>query len=437
MKLHRSTIVMMALSGTFALGAPAFAAPGYIPFMTTFRKMTANAETAVRAKLVDVVEVPVSGPNADVLLYRQNNDNDDVRRDAILEVTKVLSDASGRDIVQGPLQVVSLAQQSLNQYPESLRAGEEAIIFLTVRHDGNLGFKNDQRGVIARENMGESSIDQVESLLQSVYGTQAEYGRDTKRLNAEMQNLLLKAFKNDGSRLSVDIAIEFGWNFDEFSSSFDESEKAQLLGFLRDSEPGSVSRRELLTAAGRVLPAGGEELIVDQIVNDGSSSVIALGSWALEMYGRVGGAQRMLDSYASLAENNHAGHARLIAALGLFRPKDASGERDNRERFTDILHTTLTTTSDAAVLTESLIAARDMRYRHNELGAELERLVEDFRAQKITDTVFRRVVIALAATRDEAALRSLRSLKGEFNGAIDKHIELAIEQPFTVLVDGR
>jgi hypothetical protein len=428
--LAAATAAVLCLAGTHT----ASAGYGIIPSKTTLSRLVNLAEVTVRAKLVTVENTQVNEVNPDVILYRYNNDDDSIRRDAVLEVTRVIR---GEGVELGTLPVVSIRQFSLSQYPASLQSGQEGIFFLYRRAgDGLWEVLGESRGMVAAEDVG-GDLSRAEFTLDSFVSLNLEL--EPEQLPPVIQGTLMHDLMTGQGRVAVDAAIEFGWNFADHTQHFDDHEKDQLLQALAASERGSMLRRELITAVGRVLPHGGDQMLVDMIATDASTSVSSLGSWALEQYGRTKSAGMLLDKYLTLAVGDTVGRARVLQALGIMRPRDNDQERVQRERFTDVLRGLLANpVSDSEITVEALLAARDMRYTADELGDQLRKIVADFRTGKLADeALFRRAIVALAATRNAEAREFLLSLKGDFAGRFDKHIELSIMMPFTVLVDGK
>lgn len=428
--LATATAAVLCLAGTHAVHA----GYGIIPSKTTMNRMVNMAGVTVKARLVNVVETPVSGVNTDVLLHRYNNSDDSVRRDMALEVTRVIR---GDAVDVGPLSVVSIRQFSLSQYPESLRNGGEAIFFLNRREaDGLWEVLGEVRGMIAAEDVG-GNLARAEFSLDSTVSLASEL--EPEQLPPVVQNNLMYDLTTGVGRVAIDAAIEFGWHSAEHNPHFESHEKSQLLDVLAATAPSSTLRNEVITAVGRVLPDGGDRALVDMIATDPSPSVASLGSWALEQYGRVTSSSMLLDKYLTLGVGDTVGRARVLQALGIMRPRDNDQERAQRERLTDVLRGLLNNPqSDSEVTTEAMLAARDMRYTNDELGTQLRQIVADFRTGKLADeAVFRRAIVALAATRNAAAREYLLTLRGDFAGRFDEHIDLSIMMPFTVLVDGK
>jgi hypothetical protein len=432
----KKLLMTLALTAAGMAGAQALSAGmGIMPHATTFRKLAAEATLVVKARVTSVVDSPVEGFNQDVAYYRYNNANESVRRDAVLNVTEILRDANGIG-AKGELTVVSVQQLSIEQYPASIRAGSEAIFFLDKRAiDGRWEMRGEVRGMLDAESCG-GSLARGEAALADLAMISTEF--ELAARPAQVQNRILSEIKLDASRLSADAAIELGWNWDGFLPYFDESEKQQLLQLAVASDAGSELRGELITAVGRIKPVGGDVVLVDMIASDAAFATASLGSWALEQYGRASSARMLLDRYVTSADSQLMGRARLITALGIMRPKAEGEEIASRQRFTDVLRGTIRTGTPNVVLEESLLAARDMRFTNNELKTQLTGLVDDFRAGKMTDAnVYRRAIVALAATRTKDSREYLLSLKGNFGKQFDKHIDMALLMPFTVLVDGK
>lgn len=432
--MHRKLLTLAALGIALMGGVAAQAAPGVMPHLSTIHRLTESAEAVVKAKIVAIVDTPIEGiANQDTVYYRQNNNNDLIRRDARLEITRVIR--GGEVVSVGTLNIVSLQQMRLHQYPASLQNGGEAIFFLHRRtFDGNWEVLGETRGVVTSETAG--SVAAAEQAVDNLVITKTEF--EGAHYAPALQDLLLADLKSGDTRISVDAAIEFGWHSAQYASHFNEGEKADLLNLLPTTARGSSLRQELITAIGRVKPAGGDRMLVDIIATDASVSVASLGSWALEQYGRPSSATMLLDKYVSVPAADTIGRARLLTALGIMRPRDNDQERVQRTRFTDVLKGALSNVSGNEVTEEALLAARDMRFTGNELGTQLQGVVDSFRAGEIIDeAVYKRAIVALAATRNTEAREYLMSLKGEFAGKFDKHIELSMLMPFTVLVDGK
>jgi len=429
----RKTLFSLAALAVALMGAaPAAAGLGIMPSESTVHRMTERAGAVVKAKIVRVVETPVVGHNFDTVYYRYNNGNDAVRRDLVLEVTRVIR---GENVTTGEVTIVSLQQREFSQYPASLQVGGEAVLFLWQRdYDGRWEVFGEGRGLLSRENAG--TVEAAERAVDGLMMVRTEF--EGEMYKPALQDQLLTDLKSGNGRIAADAAIEFGWHSADYINHFSETEKQELLQLLPSTERGSDLRQELITAIGRMQPTGGEQVLVDMIATDSSKSVASLGAWALDQYGRATGASLLVDKYVSLPKADVTGRARLFTALGILRPRDNDAERTQRVRFTDLLKQALATPTSNEVTEEALLAARDMRYTGDELGASLRKIVADYRSGAIFDEiVYKRAIVALAATRNTEAREFLLSLKGEFAGKFDKHIELSMQSPFTVLVDGK
>jgi|GEM_PF-6583065 len=428
------------LTGLFAAGlllsaAPALqAAQGVRAERTTFYELAVHADLIVKAKLVEIVDVELEDgvANLDVQLHRFNNSNEAIRRDARLQVTEVLR---GDGVFVGELDIVSVQQQSFTQYPASLQAGKEALFFLEKRSDGLWDLGGAQRGILSEES-GVGSFTRVEKAVRDVLSYEHQYVLNEGARHGALQERFMKEVKLDDSRLSIDSLLDLSMNAETYAPYFDSYERFELVNLLWDSVAGSAERLELITLIGRVQPDGGREAIIEAIIADPSERTAARGADALEQYGTAKSCEMLLDRYLEIEAGEDISKARVITALGILRPYNKhADEQMVRARVTDLLRSVLNRDSNSLVLQEALLAARDMRYTNNELGPQLTQLVEDFRQGLVSDVVYKRVIVALAATRNAQAKEQLLALKGEFNTRYDKHIELSILMPFTTLVD--
>lgn len=429
----RNKLLSLAALGVALLGAaPVFAGLGIMPSQSTIHRMTENAGAVVKARILRVTESAVEGHNFDTTYYAYNNNNQAVRRDLVIEVTRVIR---GENVTAGEMTIVSLQQRSLGQYPASLQAGAEGVFFLWQRDfDGRWEVFGEARGLLTRETTG--TVEAAERSVDGLVMLKTEF--EGSHYQPALQDQLLADLRSGNGRIATDAAIEFGWHSADYAAHFSESEKNELLQLLPGTERASALRQELVTAIGRIRPTGGEQMLVDMIATDGSVSVASLGSWALEQYGRAPSAGLLVDKYVTLPKADVVGRARVITALGIMRPRDNAEEGAQRTRFTDVLKQVLATPASDAVTEEALLAARDMRYTGDELGASLRKIISDYKSGASFDEVlYKRAIVALAATRNTAAREYLLTLKGEFGGKFDKHIELSMQAPFAVLVDGK
>ncbi len=408
---------------------------------TTHRKLVERSHAIVKAKLLSIQEVPVAEHNIDVMLHRYNNDDEGIRRDALLEVTEVFKQDIDASLSTGQLQIVSPLQYAITQYPWSLRQGEEAFFFLEKRvADGRWVVFTDNLGMLSQEDSAGNFTRLEENVrhLTSLYRDFLAEEVTEDLYYAAVQDYLMGELQLDGSRLAYDAMLEFGSSYETFLPHFSEEEKNLLLQRLEASAPDSQERHALLRAVGRIQPEGGMETVIELIANDQGFSTASIGASALELYSRAKGAEMLLERYFEIPQDRPVNRARIITALGILRPKSyRPDEAESRERFTDILRDTLRPESHSLLLEESLLAARDMRYTNNELGFELSELIEAYRENKVNETVCKRVIVALAATRNTEAKAQLLQLKGQFQGRFDQHIELSLLSPFTMLVDGQ
>lgn len=431
---------------------------GVMPYHSTLRIMTMGSHAFVKARLGGVMDRPAPEENAEVALYRHNNPNPLVRRDARLIVSEVLRNSSGQTIGTGDLNVVSLQQRVFAQYPASLQQGEEGLFALEYREsDGLWRIVGEYRGVITAEESpdGLTPIEDEARWIIGLYNQhEATYGNEPVALFASLQDHMMGLVTLDGSRLSVDVLYEFSSHHNNYDAHFTGAEKAQLLSLLPLTSAGGIERQRMLHTFGFVKPEGGQQPIVDVIASDASTSTAAVGSWTLEKYGRASSLDMLLDKYAE--KETEAGYwegeeeyyegtpptvscARLIQAMRLISPQSfMPGEAAPRTLFLSILRRTLSPTSDPEILKESLLAARNLRCSDGELDTELKALVNDFHSGLVDESVYKRVIVAFAAARTNEANAYITGLKGDFQKRFDKHIDMCLTlNPFTILVDGQ
>lgn len=436
----KRTILGFGVVASAIIGGQALSAGyGVMPQESTFRKLAEYAPVVVKARLLEVVDSPFistnNDQNADVLLYRYNNGDENVRRDAKIEVTSVLQG----DVQPGVMEIVSMMQMKLEQYPAELRSGQEAVFYLTKRaFDGRWEVLGEARGLLDPASSG-GSIEDAEMTVQHVISINTQHAGNVAARRAAMQDQLMNTLRFTSGRLANDALIEFGYNWDEFQAYFSSTEKQELLDLLLESPAGSEYRRNLLVAIGRIKPAGAEPTIVNMIATDESPRIATIGSWALEQYGRGAGANLLLNRLMSTARSNVTSRARVIQALGIMRPKaNRTDEASARVRFTDVLRDSLSATEDANVRREALLAARDMRLTEGELDGALRQVMVDFSNELVSEEDFKRAIVALAATRRTDNHNYLKSIRGTFGGRFDEHINLCLTtSPFAVLVNGQ
>ncbi|MCA8938653.1 MAG: hypothetical protein KDB07_02500, partial [Planctomycetes bacterium] len=430
----RKLFLSLAIFATSLVGAAnAEAAMGIIPSMSTYASQVKDAPAVVKARLVDLVETQLHTINGDGLLHRNNVEDVTKRRDLKLEITEVIRSADGVEITTGEFTVVSPEQRRIDQLPASMASGSEVILFLTPRTASELWeIRGNTRGILSQEDGGDFQA--VEGLVKDLAGYKAQAASDAGYFAQAQDRMMNEVVKFD-TRLAVDALIDFGWNFNSYNAHFNASESATLLSLLEDTSAGTAMRNELITALGRTKPAGGQEALVDLLRTATDASTISLGAWALEQYGRGSSSEMLLDAYSEAAAP--ANQAALIRAVGLIRPKSyRASEANARSRFVDVLRATVKSDTDGDVLKESLIAARDMRFSNDELHLNMIQILQEFRSGVTSDeVVYKRAIVAMAATRTEQAKEYLLSLKGEFSGLYDKHIDLAIMMPMHTLVD--
>lgn len=443
----KKTLLTLAALGVALIGGQALTAGlGVMPQETTVRLMTDHAPIIVKARVIQVKDTPIpeGTHNYDVTYYAYNNSNKTIRRDLVLEVTEVLQG----DIALGTLTIPSLQQRALSQYPASLRQEKEGIFCIHENVIANnaddpingepvkrLEIFGEARGMIAEEDMG-GDLTAAEDAIEDIIAIKATQDASQRRL--AMQDRLMEALSPTANRVSTDALLELGWHSEEYLTAFTGEEKAQLLELLAETEAGSMQRIAALHALGRIKPAGAESQIVETIVNDASERVAIMASWALEQYDRGATAGMLLDRYIEVEDGNNVAQARLITALGVMRPKAyRDNEANAHARFTDVLRGALHVNENSEVRRQALLAARDMRYTDNQLASELKAVIANAATGVTSEEDKKRAIVALAATRNLEAHQYLEGIKGQFEGRYDKHIELALQTPFTVLVNGK
>ncbi|MCB9893890.1 MAG: hypothetical protein H6839_05555 [Planctomycetes bacterium] len=408
----------------------------YSPHRTTVQQLTENAEVVLVGQLDRVEDIQLTVKGLDAAVYKRLNDGaiqdgeDFIRREGVITVNSVLKgDAAA---IGSELRFVSIRQLKLAAYDTDMRTGE-AVYFLSKRtEDGRYVIHDDERGTVtAQESAGGD-------LMTTVHYIQAQLGLGAIDTNAV--NRLLDAITLDGSRLSVDSAIELSWHHEIYAPAVTAEQRNRIKDLGTLSQPGSEERTQLITAMGRHPAEGALDALLDIMLHDPSWSTTSLASMSLEYVDRNQAINRLLDQYPLAGDDDT--RMVIVRSLGLIRPKAGYDGVELRTRTLDLVKGLLKATTSKNLLREALIASRDLR-SENAHVTELKALIDGRETNGLSGAEVNAAIVALAAGRtvDEAGnvncfAKDYLVALGESDPVLDQVVKSAMKFPYTTLVIG-
>ncbi|MCB9932423.1 MAG: hypothetical protein H6841_03285 [Planctomycetes bacterium] len=407
----------------------------YSPHRTTVQQLTESAEVVIVGQLDRVDDIDLTEVGIDAAVHKRLNDGkiqdgqDYVRREAVLKVNTVLK-GDPADL-GSELRFVSIRQLKLENYDLDLRSGE-AIYFLSKRpEDGRYVVLSDERGTVSTQECAgdlQTAVTYVRSQIEhGVTGTAAV-------------ERMLNAIALDGSRLSVDSAIELSWHHETYAPDVNAEHRNRILGLGRLSAPGSEERNQLLTAMGRMPAEGALEALLEIMLTDANWSTTSLASMSLEYVDRGQAISRLLSEY-ELAQNDTTRMV-IVRSLGLIRPKLGYDGADLRNRTLNLVKGLLNAGTDKNLLREALIASRDLR-SEDAHTTELKALIDARETNGLTGDEVNAAIVALAAGRTTDAEGNVNCFAkdyllalGEADPVLDQVVKSAMKFPYTTLILG-
>jgi hypothetical protein len=347
----------------------------------------------------------------------------------VIKVNTILK--QGATPIGTELRFVSIRQLKFDAYDADLRTGE-AIYFLSQRpEDSRFVVLTSERGTVTApesSNNLNKTIDYVRQQLENgITGPMAV-------------ERMLHSVALDGSRLSVDCAIELSWHHEEYAADVTPEQRNLILDLCKLSPVGSAERNELLTAAGRMPAEGALEGLLEVMLTDTSWSTTSLASMSLEYVNRNLAIHRLLEEY-DLAENDDTRTA-IVRSLGLIRPKLDYDGPDLRNRTLNLVKGLLKATTSKGLLREALIASRDLRSQDAHT-AELKALIDGRATNGLTEAEVNGAIVALAAGRTVDAAGNVNCFAkdylvalGETDEVLDQIVKSSMKFPYTTLVLG-
>lgn len=438
------TFSVLALVAVLVAAEASAEARGYQAHMTTVQKLADTAQVVVRANLVRVEDIELNEKGIDAARYKSIGDGswqdgeEYIRREAVIRVRSVLKGAA---TVGEELRFVSIRQLKLAAYDEDLRTGE-ALYFMHEREDGNMIILSDERGTVSA---GESrdDLDVTEDFVETHL---ARVAMDADGVNEGDIDRMLDAIKLDGSRLSVDCAIELSWHHEDYAPSMNEVQRQRLMSLCKLSPEGSRERYELITCVGRHKPEGALYGLLEVMLNDADWSTTSLASMSLEYVDRRQAIISLLNEWETAEDDTT--RMIIVRSLGLIRPKADYDGVELRQATLDIVEGLLNAETDRNLLRESLIASRDLRSKKAHLE-ELKSLIDNRDSNGLGKAEIRAAIIALAAARekneelDEEGLPTYTVYEEEYlkelaesDGYLKQIVDSAITFPYTTLIEG-
>lgn len=425
----------LALLATMIAGQAQAEARGYIAHRTTVQQLTEKAEVVVVGRLDRVEDIALTEPGRDAAYYKRINDGsrqdgqDYIRREAVIAVSSVLK--QGATKVGSEMRFVSVRQLKLDAYDADLRTGD-AIFFLSPRsEDGLYTLHSDERGTVTAPEVGGSLNTGIDYITK-----QQQHG--VSSLNAVQA--MLNAITLDGSRLSVDSALELSWHHETYAPLLSNEDRSRILNLCTLSASNSPERNQLITAAGRMPAEGALDGLMNIMLTDPHWSTTSLASMSLEYVDRGAAIARLLSEYAQAT--NDTTRTVIVRSLGLIRPKADHDGVDVRNQTLDLVRGLLKANTEKGLLREALIASRDLRSGSAHLE-ELKALIGNRHTNGMTETEVKGAIIALAAARSVDAGGKVTILEenylkalGEEDGLLKQYVDSALVFPYTCLIDG-
>ena len=317
--------------------------------------------------------------------------------------------------------------------PKVGSADSKAIYFLSARaEDGRYAIHDDERGTVSTAECTAGDLLSVAQYIQTQLATSA--------IDQLAIDRMLNAIALDGSRLSVDSAVELSWHYETYAPAMTAEQRNRIkdLGVL--SLPGSEERNQLLTAMGRHPAEGALDALLDIMLGDSSWATTSLGSMSLEYVDRNQAINRLLDQYP-LAGNDDTRMV-IVRSLGLIRPKADYDGTELRNRTLDLVKGLLKSTTSKKLLREALIASRDLR-SENAHVTELKALIDGRETNGLTGAEVNAAIVALSAGRTVDAAGNVNCFAkdylvalGEADPVLDQVVKASMKFPYTTLILG-
>lgn len=430
------TFCALALLGTMI--AAEVGAQNHQPHRTTVHKLADLAQVVVVAELDRVESVELAEEGLDAAKHKRINDGSFqdgepyIRRDGILKVNTVLKG----DVQTGAeLRFVSIRQLKHDAYADSLKNGE-AVWFLHRRHaDGRFIVIADERGTVTPAQTG-GELDGAVTFIKNHLNDGSAHEQGIKAM--------LDAIALDGSRLSVDCALELSWFHQTYADSMTEPQRQQILNLMKLSPVGSAERNQLITAVGRHKPEGAFLGLLEVMLNDSNWSTTSLASMSLEYVDRGEAINALLSEWQSATDKDTK--IVIVRSLGLIRPKADHDGETVRDATLDLVGGLLVPGTDHDLLREALIASRDLRSGDAHVEA-LKELIDNRESNGLGDAEVKAAVIALGAARKiipnptgpdfkpALAEKYLKEL-GESDPVLKQVVDSALKFPYTTLILG-
>ena len=429
MKTKTTFCALALLAMLFAVQASA-EARNYRPHATTVQKLADTAEVIVVAQLDRVENVQLTEVGLDAAKHKRINDGawqdgeDYVRREAVLSVNSVIKGDSS--LAGAEFRFVSMRQLKLAAYDTDLRNGE-AVYFLARREDGRHIVLSDERGTLSP---GEASAGELSAPVAFIKDHVANGSNNTAGITRMLDAILL-----DGSRLSVDCAMELSWHHESYAPAMNAEQRQRILDLCKLSQPGSAERVQLITAAGRHPAEGALEGLLEVMLGDTSWTTTSLASMSLEYVDRGAAIVRLLAEY-ELATDNTVKMV-IIRSLGLIRPKADHDGAALRNDTLQIVNELLVAGTDGDLLREALIASRDLRSGSAHIE-NLKSLIDNRETNGLADAEVKAAVIALCAARTDGEAIEKDYLKelADSDPLLKQVVASAGKFPYTTLILG-
>jgi hypothetical protein len=391
MKTKIALVALSLLSGVFA--AEASAKPTvYIPHQSTVVRLCDQAEVVVVGKLARTENIDIGEQGIDFAEFPNKGDAKHadgqpfVRREAVITVSQTLKGDSF--VTGGELRVISIRQMQFDNYDDDLKAGN-AIYFAFRRADGRLVVHSQERGTVSAEANGGDLNGAIDFTRDYLAASQTPATRF-----AAIKNSLLASIKLNGSRLSVDAALEFSWHFNDYKTLLTPQDTQQLMNAAKLATPGSDERIELITTIGRYKPDGAMPELLAMILSDATFTTTSIAAWAMEEIDKKVAVDMLNASFdgAALTQQMLA-----VRALGLIHPKDwFEGEAARATACNHVI--SLLNSGDETCVLEALVAGRSL-WAGKELGATLKNMIDNRATNGLSENALKGAIIVLATYR--------------------------------------
>ena len=391
MKTKLALFALSMLAGVFAAGASAKPTV-YIPHQSTVVRLCDQADVVFVGKLNRTENVSIGTQGIDFAEYPAKGDpkradgQPFVRREAVINVSQTLKG----EISGSEARVVSIRQMQFDNYDADLKSGD-AIYFAFRRADGCLVIHSQERGTISAEANGgdlNGAIDFTRRYLTASHTPATRF--------AAIKDALLASIKLNGSRLSVDAALEFSWHSEDYKSLLTAADTQALMNAAKSALPGTDERIELITTIGRYKPDGAMNELLGMVMGDGTFTTSSIAAWAMEEIDRKGAVDMLNASFDGATLNQQM---LIVRALGLIHPKDwFEGEAARTTACNHVI--TLLNSGDETCVREALIAGRQM-WAGKELSATLKDMIDNRAQNGLTDEALKGAIVVLATYRSK------------------------------------